>query len=432
MSKVYTSPGVYVEEVPPLARPIAGVGTSTPGFIGVVPDKVHLPAPTPTGFKWVDFTLPAGAAVGKAPKITSWTQFTKLFGDFTGDPTANATADNNPALDAGQNTLAHAVFGFFDNGGTSCYVTRVAPGQGTPDLSGALRTLDTIDDISTYAAPGQTDATNYAALVSHCTNLQDRVAILDSVQEDANKDFSSGTFSPLATPVGATDGSTGHPGLRPVNSDYSAFYFPWIQVFDPTTNLTTPSSKGLVYVPPSGHIAGIWARSDAASGVDKAPANEPVSGAVDLRWHLTKADQDGLNPKGVNLIRFLNGNNYVWGARTVGGDDNGNFKYISTRRFFNFVRKSLEQGTQWVVFEPNNPSLWARIIRSASDFLLEQWRAGALFGDTPKQAFYVKCDAETNPPDTIALGQVITEIGVAIVQPAEFVIFRIQQEASGG
>jgi phage tail sheath protein FI len=127
----------------------------------------------------------------------------------------------------------------------------------------------------------------------------------------------------------------------------------------------------------------------------------------------------------------LNGAIRVWGARTLGGDDNGEFKYVSTRRFFNFLRESIDKGTQFVVFEPNSPALWQRIKRTVGDFLLEQWRAGALFGETAEKAFFVKCDAETNPPNTREAGQVVTEVGVAIVKPAEFVIFRIQQQTGG-
>lgn len=429
----YLSPGVYVEQVPPLARPIAGVGTSTPGFIGVIPDTVQLPARTQQGdaksdidrgFKFVDFKLPAA---GEAHFVTNWSQYTKLFGDFVGDQATPATATANPAVNTGQRNLAHAVYGFFNNGGTGCYVARVAA---EADLSKALDAFKRKDDIAMVAAPGLTGTTDYNALTTHCTDLKDRVALLDPVQSDAGTAFSSGDFTSLENST--TDVT---PGLRPPDSDYAAFYFPWIQVFDPATSLIqskqVPPGDGLIYVPPSGHLAGIFARNDATRGVHKAPANEPVLGATGLKWALAKADQDLLNPKGVNLIRSLTGAIRVWGARTVGGDANGEFKYISTRRFFNFLRKSIEQGTQFVVFEPNSRALWLRIIRSVSDFLLAQWRAGALFGDTPKQAFFVKCDEETNPPDVREAGQVVTEIGVAIVKPAEFVIFRIQQQTGG-
>ena len=198
-----------------------------------------------------------------------------------------------------------------------------------------------------------------------------------------------------------------------------ALYFPWIQIFDPL-------NKTIISQPPSGHLAGIYARVDAERGVYKAPANEIVRGAVDLDHKLSPNDQTGLNPDGINVIRVFDGSFNVWGARTL-GNSNGEFTYISTRRYLNFLSKSIDQGTQFVVFEPNSPALWQRITRSVSDFLLRQWREGALFGETPQQAFFVKCDKDTNPPDVREAGQVVTEIGVAIVKPAEFVIFRLQQ-----
>jgi len=174
-------------------------------------------------------------------------------------------------------------------------------------------------------------------------------------------------------------------------------------------------------------VAGIYARVDGTRGVFKAPANEVVIGAVDLDRNLTRDQQELLNPKGINVIRSFNGTIKVYGARTLGGDDNGEFRYISTRRFMNFLKESIDEGTQFVVFEPNSPKLWQRIIRSVGDFLTNQWLEGALFGETPKEAFFVKCDAETNPASVREAGQVITIIGVAIVKPAEFVIFRIEQ-----
>jgi phage tail sheath protein FI len=432
----YLHPGVYVEEVPPLARPIAGVGTSTPGFIGVIPDTIHLPArarPTDAagditrGFKFVDFSYagPSRATAGRAFFISSWTQYTKLFGDFLGDDAAAATTAANPSVDPGQRNLAQAVYGFFNNGGSACYVVRVAA---SADLATGLRALASITDISMVAAPGLTGGTNYAALIAHCETLQDRVAILDPLE--TNTAFDNGDFSGLQNPTTATPA-----GLRPADSTFAAFYFPWVQVFDPAAALITakqtPPGDGLIFTPPSGHVAGIYARTDATRGVFKAPANEPILGATGLRYALTNADQDTLNDNGVNLIRPLNGAIRVWGGRTNGGDVNGNFKYISTRRFFNFLRVSIDQGTQFVVFEPNGPALWQRIIRSVSDFLLLQWRAGALLGETPAKAFFVKCDADTNPPEVREAGQVVTEIGVAIIKPAEFVIFRIQQLTGG-
>jgi phage tail sheath protein FI len=179
-------------------------------------------------------------------------------------------------------------------------------------------------------------------------------------------------------------------------------------------------------------MAGIYARVDQARGVHKAPANEKVIGALGLEYLVTSNEQGDLNKNGINVIRGFDGNIKVWGARTLGGDTNGEFKYINVRRLMNFMRESIDEGTQFVVFEPNNPALWQKIVRSVTAFLTNVWRDGALFGLTPEQAFFVKCDETTNPPEVRELGQVVTEIGVAIVKPAEFVIFRISQVTLAG
>jgi len=411
----YLSPGVYVEEVPSAIKPIAGVSTSTAGFIGIVPDKVHLltkdpAAATPGTTKFVDFTLPTPA---EAPKlITSWTQFAKAFGDLIGDETAPATADPDPAIDAGQRRLAHAIYGFFNNGGSRCYVVRITSAT---DLDDALRAFAAIDEIALVAAPGIIDDTTRDKLVTHCVNTADRFAILDGPE----------SVTDLTTLTRTSADPS--PGVMPKKTDYAAWYFPWIRVFDPATKLQTPAGDGLIGVPPSGHLAGIYARVDTQRGVHKAPANEPILGALNVTQPLSKADQDGLNPKGVNCIRVLNDNIFVWGARTVGGDGNADLKYINVRRTLLFLRESIDEGLQWAVFEPNTPALWQKITRNVTAFLTNVWRSGALFGTTPQEAFYVKCDAETNPPELRELGQVVTEIGVSIVRPAEFVIFRISQ-----
>jgi phage tail sheath protein FI len=269
------------------------------------------------------------------------------------------------------------------------------------DLEPSLATFDAIDEIAIVAAPGADTKQQQDALANHCQKLADRVCVLDGQRNPATLNFD------------------GVKGATAVNQ-FAALYFPWIQVFD-------PASKAKIIVPPSGHVAGIYARTDATRGVFKAPANEPVLGALDVERRITRAQQELLNPKGINVIRDFSGSIKVYGARTLGGDDNGDMRYISTRRYMSFLRESIDQGTQFVVFEPNSPALWQRIIRSISDFLYNQWRDGALFGETEKKAFFVKCDEELNPPSVREAGQVITEIGVAIVKPAEFVIFRIEQ-----
>ncbi|MBW4643018.1 MAG: phage tail sheath family protein [Goleter apudmare HA4340-LM2] len=385
----YLAPGVYVEEVPPLARPIAGVGTSTAGFIGVVANNVTMPLRP--GSTTETFTV---APAAEPQLITNWEEFKNSFGD----------------IQAGNKTLALAVYGFFNNGGTRIWVLRVADANALTTPAEELEKFEPIDEIAIVAVPGATSKAQQEAIIDHCEKLRDRVAVLD------------GTPNPSALTPEAIRGATSGEGasLPTKNSNYAALYFPWIKVFDPVTST-------IINQPPSGHVAGVYARVDGERGVFKAPANEVVRGAVDLERKLTKANQEGLNPKGINVIRAFDGNMKIWGARTLGGDDNGEFKYISTRRFFNFLRESIDEGTQFAVFEPNTPALWERIKRNVGDFLLGQWRDGALFGETPAKAFFVKCDAETNPADVRERGQVVTEVGVAIVKPAEFVIFRIQQ-----
>jgi phage tail sheath protein FI len=184
----------------------------------------------------------------------------------------------------------------------------------------------------------------------------------------------------------------------------------------------------VIPVPPCGHVAGVWARSDNTRGVHKAPANEVAQGAVGLTYQTTKGEQDTLNPNGINCIRSFPGRGIrIWGARTL--SSNPSWRYINVRRLFNYVEKSIENGTQWVVFEPNDRLLWSRVRRDVGNFLRTVWADGALFGATPGEAFYVKCDDELNPPASRDMGRLIIEIGMAPVKPAEFVIFRISQWA---
>ena len=406
----YLSPGVYVEEIPSAVQAIAGVGTSTAGFIGIVPDSVNIPGPNPA----YDPTKPdsdankpfvetafAVAAAGVPLLCTSFTDYTKAFGGFS---------DNSAQL-----MLTHGVYGFFNNGGTRCWVVRVAADTG---IDAALSMFAAIDEIAIVVAPGLTDRAITGKIDAHCqVATKDRFAVYDTPQVvETNNALDLGLLK--------TDSAN---KVIPDNTTYGAVYFPWIQVFDPSSKTMNPKGTGRIFVPPSGHVAGIYARVDTNRGVHKAPANEAIMGSLGLKYNLSRAQQDGLNPQGVNCIRTLNGNIRVWGARTVGGDQNGEWRYVSTRRLFLFLRSSIDQGTQWVVFEPNDMSLWAKITRNITAFLTSVWRSGALFGATPQEAFYVKCDAETNPPDAREVGQVVTEIGVAIVRPAEFVIFKISQ-----
>ena len=278
--------------------------------------------------------------------------------------------------------------------------------------------LEAIDDITMVVVPDLMTVPPGAKLdlnmvkavqtmiIAHCERLGDRVAILDAPPN----------MSPQAIKKWRMD-TAGY------DSSYATLYYPWIEVNDPVTNRP-------MNIPPSGHMAGIWARSDNTRGVHKAPANEVVRGATGLAYGITKGEQDTLNPFGINCIRAFPGMGIrVWGARTL--TSNPAWRYLNVRRLFNFVEKSIEGGTQWVVFEPNEPRLWGRVRRDVTAFLTMVWRDGALFGGSPSEAFYVKCDEELNPPESRDLGRLVIEIGLAPVKPAEFVIFRISQWAPG-
>jgi hypothetical protein len=296
--------------------------------------------------------------------------------------------------------------------------------------------LEEVDEVAIVAAPGLADAASYDTILSHCEKLKDRVAILDSPAEFTSIDQLNTVATAPATKkpkkagdadTAAPDTSTTAPGLRPRSSDggYGALYFPWIVVRDPF------APQNLVSVPPSGHIAGIYARTDSTRGVHKAPANEAIRGALDLQYRVTREEQGSLNQNGVNCIRFFpNQGIRVWGARTL-ADSASEWRYINVRRLFNMIEEAIARGTRWVVFEPNDMSLWKSIRRDVGAFLTLQWRQGALMGATPEEAFFVQCDEETNPPEVIDAGMVITVIGIAPVKPAEFVVFRIGQGAGG-
>ena len=500
----YLSPGVYVEEVEAGSRPIEGVGTAVAGFVGL-----------------------AGRGPTNEPTlVTNWAQFVNTFGDFIEG-----------------SYLAHAVYGYFLNGGGACYIVRIGgdspmpqaraeiatakdgatasyrvvalepgpagnqikvevteatgaeadtfnlsvtapgrepevyegvtskrgktnvvtavkerskliqleeigtasalervPARGSVSLAGAdgakpvrlspedyvgdaadrtgFAGLEAVDTITMLAVPdlmavyqkGILDLEGVQsvqqAMIAHCELMGDRVAILDA--------------PPGLNAQQVREWRVDKAGY---DSKYASLYWPWIKVFDPVT------SQG-VHVPPSGHMAGIWARNDDTRGVHKAPANEVIRGALSLELQITKGEHDQLNPTGVNCIRAFPGRGIrVWGARTLSSDPA--WRYLNVRRLFNYVEESILEGTQWVVFEPNDLNLWQRVKRTLNAFLTRTWREGALFGATPGEAFYVKCDAETNPPDVVDAGQLIVEVGIAPVKPAEFVVFRIAQFSGG-
>ncbi|MDQ3898865.1 MAG: phage tail sheath subtilisin-like domain-containing protein [Actinomycetota bacterium] len=398
----YLVPGVYVEEVPGGARSIEGVGTSIAAFLGTAPDPTSRP--------------------NEAVAINNLSHFIRV---FMPEGTANTP-------------LSHAVLGYFANGGARCYVVNVGP-EGT--LTGGTRRqglalLEEIDEVTMVAAPGYTDPGSYDALLEHCERLKDRVAILDAPADVADVRLLTQVATPGAAPRGGRRGAEDEGGggaaeqpaggVRARQSDdgRGAYYFPHIKVRDPVSNEIVP-------VAPSGHIAGIWARTDGTRGVHKAPANEAVRGALDLTYRVTDAEQGELNSAGVNCIRFFSTEGIrVWGARTLAASSS-EYRYLNVRRLLNYLEESILKGTRWIVFEPNDQGLWKLIRRDVSAFLTRAWRDGALMGATPEEAFFVKCDAETNTPDVVDAGMVITIIGVAPVKPAEFVIFRISQFSGG-
>ncbi len=500
----YLSPGVYVEEVQAGSRPIEGVGTAVAAFVGMAGQG---PTNTPT-------------------LVTNWSQFINTFGDFVEG-----------------SYLAHAVYGFFLNGGGSCYVVRIGGDQPMPaarveiatakdeKLSGyritALESGPAGNQISVeIGEAGNPTEDTFKLTISapgHDTETYDNVStkrgknnVVTTVKEKSKliQIEEIGTAGALermpakgkvalagadgakpmkVTPedyVGDAADRTGFGGLEAVDaitmlavpdlmavyqkgiidlegvqavqlamiahcelmgdrvaildappglnaqqvrewrvdkagydSKYATLYWPWIKVFDPV------SGEG-IHVPPSGHMAGIWARNDDTRGVQKAPANEVIRGALALELQITKGEHDQLNPVGINCIRAFPGRGIrVWGARTLSSD--AAWRYLNVRRLFNYVEESILEGTQWVVFEPNDLDLWQRVKRTLNAFLVRTWRDGALFGATPQEAFYVKCDAETNPPEVIDAGQLVVEVGIAPVKPAEFVVFRIAQFSGG-
>lgn len=246
-----------------------------------------------------------------------------------------------------------------------------------------------------------------ADAVAHCQDMGDRFAILDAAQGSTT----NGTNN-VSTQVGKLVSKRG----------FAAFYYPWLQVSD----LAGPVGNETLLVPPSGHLAGIYARSDGQHGVHKAPANELIVGARGLETLLNDTDQGLLNAAGINVLRSFPGQPpVVWGARTTAPEDQVAWRYINVRRLFIFVEESLIQGLRWAVFEPNDPTLWKKLERTASEFLSRVWRSGALFGKKASEAFYVSISEEQNTDAVRQLGQVIIEIGIAPVRPAEFVIVRI-------
>jgi Bacteriophage tail sheath protein len=381
MSSLYKSPGVHIESAGDRYVPLERVETGVTAFLGVT-DKGPRQVPT---------------------RVGSFEQYEKVFG-------------------AGSSFMTHALRGFFDNGGRGAYILNVDSASFDPtpdDFIGqqgveprGLQALERIEDVDLLVAPdlmfqykrsvGFQEPEHVLAvqraMVEHCEKMHDRFCLLDALPGHDLKEALEWR---------------GH-----FDSSHASFYFPWIKV--------RLGEEVLSPIPPSGHIAGMIARTDKLEGVHRAPANQPLQGLVDVAQRVRKRERDHAFDHRVNtLIPFTGRGIRIWGARTLSSDPS--FVQINVRRLFILVRKSVEKYAQWVVFEPNEPSLWKKMIRSVDVFLGDLWKEGALLGATQDQAYYVKCDDETNPPEAREVGELVCEIGISPVKPAEFIVVRIHQ-----
>lgn len=325
------------------------------------------------------------------------------------DGSALATLVRLPAAPAGArpangtSALAQAGADDPDPLDVADYKGELVPGAPRSELQGlAALEMDSYREVSLVYAPGA-DVAVAKQVIIHCEMMRFRFAVVDSRKGVAN-----------ATAL--------DPRTTLQDSQYAAFYYPWIAISDPQTGARK-------VVPPGGHTLGVYARTDVERGVFKAPANETMRGVLELEYEINDATQGVLNPRGVNAIRQFPGRGIrIWGARTM--SSNALWKYVSVRRLFIFLERSIYEGTQWVVFEPNDIQLWDRVTDTLRLFLRSQWRQGALFGRTEEQAFFVTCNESTMTQDDILNGRLVCEIGIAPVRPAEFVIFRIFQHTA--
>lgn len=356
---------IKIDEINPFPSSIEAVSTSTVGFIGETEKGPNTP------------TL-----------ITSWLEYERIFGGFLG----------------AEKYLPDAVKGFFLNGGKRCHICRINSDSassvclsdflGNSNQNKGLAGFESIEEISLIYSPNAQAITGLTeALITHCELMKNRFAIIDSLKGEK--------------PTSIT---------KPRSTSYAALYYPWINIAESPLRL----------IPPGGHIAGIYARTDNQRGVHKAPANELVRGAISLEYAVTKSNQESLNPQGINCIRKIVGRGIlIWGARTLSEDPE--YKYINVCRLLMFLKQSIQKGTQWVVFEPNSEKTWATVTQLIANFLTQIWRGGALMGIKSQEAFFVKCDRETMTQNDLDQGRLIVLIGVAPLKPAEFMIFQIVQ-----
>lgn len=350
-------------------------------------------------FEQDDLSLTAAGTIARPPAGLKSLVDIKVVGDVTGVPAGVATlAAPSPAAD-----IELSVNDF--KGGMD-HRNGVNGLEAYPDI-----TMVSMPDLWWAVESGLLSDAQGNGLVqdisSFCSNMGERMAILDPPPSASSKAQMETWWDDIG-----------------LDNPYATVYWPWIEV-------DAADGNGTRIIPPSGHLAGVWSRNDGQRGVHKAPGNESIHGVRKLAFDPSDTEQGPLNMKGVNCLRNFRGRGIkVYGARTAAKTDQS-WKYLNVRRYFNYLQESILAGTQWAVFEPNDHALWARIRRSIGAFLITEWRKGALFGTTPEQAFFIKCDADINTPETIDLGEVHCLVGVAPVKPAEFVIFTLSQLPSG-
>ena len=320
------------------------------------------------------------------------------------------SAHASTAIRTGSSASSSSLSGGNDNEGSINDNTYAGQDDINPQSRTGLFVLKNIEEVSIVAIPGRTNQPLQEKVINHCELMRYRFAVLDSKVKDRMAQVQVHRSN--------------------YDTKYAAIYYPWLAIPDPFPK--NPQAQGNVFIPPAGHVMGIYARSDIERGVYKAPANEVIRGIADLEVKLMKEQQDILNPRNINVLRNFREDNRglrVWGARTLSSDPD--WKYINVRRLFIFIENSIDRGTQWVVFEPNDESLWQRVKRVITAFLTQVWRDGALMGRKAEEAFYVKCDRTTMTQNDIDNGRLIVKVGIAPVKPAEFVIFRIGQWTGG-
>lgn len=373
----YTVPGVYVQETSSPRKTIDGVNTHTTVFIGPA-----LQGPD--------------ASVDSAPQLlTSFAEFEQIYGSLDDLPADECQS-------SATNFVAYAARAFFDEGGQRLYISRTSDSSSLASYQRALAAIEPLQDIAIVATPGNTSVEVAHALIAHAERLGTQ------------------SFAVIDPPPGLTSAEVLEYRGQ-FDSKYAAMYYPWV--------VASTIENEEILLPPSGFICGIYARTDVQRGVHHAPANEVLRGVVGFEHNITRIDQEKLNPEGINCLRFFEGRGHrVWGARTLSRDLE--WKYVNVRRFFNYLQASIDGGTQWAESTPNGEILWANIQQLISDFLLNEWRRGSLVGNKVEEAFFVRCDRSTMTQFDIDNRRVVCLVGVAVIKPAEFMVFPVELNAA--